>query len=225
MIETALEESRPGSAAADAGDVVENYLRTLKGAVRMNRIEDERIRFYLEHEARIREWAGLEEEVRQFTDRFYRSLQGDLDAALESGEIADDDVESFFDIQAKFWPGLGLRRQDWPKGNEDPDVRLKWSLKWTCFSASANVVCGVRTTVERCRQPFTKEMRPGFPKHNHAWPAYKNVDPPDGRFWEGDNLKKYRDYLVETILRAWHDLAPLVDEAVRSSTQPVPSAA
>ena len=132
---------------------------------------------------------GVEEEIRQFTDRFYRSLQGNLDAALESGEIADDDVESFFDIQAKFWPGLGLRRQDWPKGNEDPDVRLEWSLKWTCFSASANVVCGVRTTVERYRQPFTKEMRPGFPKHNHAWPTYKNVDPPDGRFWEGDNLK------------------------------------
>ena len=53
----------------------------------MNRIEDERIKFYLEHEARIREWAGLEAEVCKFVDRFYRSLKGDLDAALRSGRI------------------------------------------------------------------------------------------------------------------------------------------
>ena len=62
----------------------------------MNRIEDERIKFYLEHEARIREWAALKGEVSAFVDRFYRSIRGDLDAALGSGKIADEDVESFF---------------------------------------------------------------------------------------------------------------------------------
>ncbi len=34
----------------------------------MNRIEDERIKFYLQHEARIREWAGLEAEAREFVN-------------------------------------------------------------------------------------------------------------------------------------------------------------
>lgn len=29
----------------------------------MNRIEDEQVKFYLEHEARIREWAALERQV------------------------------------------------------------------------------------------------------------------------------------------------------------------
>ena len=53
----------------------------------MNRVEDERIRFYLEHEARIREWAGLEAEVREFANRFYRSIKGDLDAAVSSGQV------------------------------------------------------------------------------------------------------------------------------------------
>ena len=60
----------------------------------MNRIEDEPIRFYLEHEAQIREWAALEAEVAKFVDRFYRSLKGDVDAALGAGKI--DGVESFF---------------------------------------------------------------------------------------------------------------------------------
>ena len=43
----------------------------------MNRIEDEPIKFYLEHRARITEWAGLEAEVRKFADRFYGSLKDD----------------------------------------------------------------------------------------------------------------------------------------------------
>ena len=51
----------------------------------MNRIENAQIKFFFEHEARIREWAGLETEVIKFVDGFYRSLRADLDAALRSG--------------------------------------------------------------------------------------------------------------------------------------------
>ena len=112
------------------------------------------------------------------------------------------------------WPGLGLRRQDWPEGDEEPDVRLEWSRKSARFSAGGWLVCGVRTNVKRYRAPFTKEARPAFPRSSTWWAAFRYVDPPIGRFWEGDNLKEYRDYLVETILAAWNDLASLVDEAV-----------
>ena len=178
----------------------------------MNRIEDEPIRFYLQHEARIREWAALETEVRTFADRFYRSLKGDMDAALRSGRLAEDDLESFFHEMPSY-RGLVLRRHEWPKGSEDPDVRLEWNRERVRFS-DGDLICGVRTKVERYRQPFTKEARPNYPRQNAWWPAYANVDPPVGRFWEGDNLKEYRDRLVETLLDAWNDLAPLVDEAV-----------
>ncbi len=178
----------------------------------MNRIENEQIKFYFEHEARIREWAGLETEVIKFVDRFYRSLQGDLDAALESGRIADSGVESFLDVAHP--AGLGLRRQDWPTGGGNPDVRLEWWPKTVCFPPHGSLICGVRTNVKEYRPPFTKEARPAFPLQSPWWPAYKDVEPPDDKFWEGDNLKKYRHYLVETILQAWKDLAPLVDEAV-----------
>lgn len=179
----------------------------------MNRIEDERIRFYLEHEARIREWAGLEADVREFVNRFYRSIQDDLDAAVNSGQVVDDGVESFFEENGD-WPGLGLRRRDWPKGGDDPDVRLEWNRKSARFSPDENLVCGVRTTEYRYRPPFSKEKCPAFPYRNSSWPAYARVDPPVGRFWEDENLKDYRSYLVQTILKAWGDLAPLVDEAV-----------
>ena len=179
----------------------------------MNRIEDERIKFYLEHQARIREWAGLEAEVRKFADRFYCSLMDDLDVALGGGQIADDNVESFF----KEYPdyrGLGLRRHDWPKSDEDPDVRLEWHRKSVGFSDADHLICGVRTSLEHYRYPFAKERRSNHPKQTDWWPAFTNVDPPVGRFWEGEKLQEYRDHLVETIIRAWKDLAPLVDEAV-----------
>ena len=184
----------------------------------MNQIEDERIKFYLEHQARIREWAGLETEVRKFADRFHCSLKDDLDAALESGRIADDDVESFFHEYPDY-RGLGLRRHDWPGGNEDPDVRLEWHRARVCFSDGDHLICGVRTKLEHYRQPFTRERCPNHPNQNAVWwPAFTNVGPPGGEFWEGDNLRRYRDRLVDTIVKAWENLAPLVDEAVGHPT-------
>ena len=176
----------------------------------MNRIENEQVKFFLEHEARIREWVALEGEVSKFVDRFYRSLKDDLDAALGREGIKDG-VRSFL-IEGD-WPGLGLRRQDWP-GSDDPVVRLEWSRKNAFFPPHGSLYCGVSTSVESYRSPFTKEARPAYPQSSRWWPAYRSLDPPKDRFWEDDNLKEYRDYIVETILEAWKDLAPLVDEAV-----------
>ena len=178
----------------------------------MNSIENEQIKFYFEHAERIREWANLETEAKKFVDRFYRSLKGDLDAALIDGRIADSDVESF--LVGGNWPGVGLRRQGWPAGDDDPDVRLEWSGKSPLFPPHGWLICGVRTNVKDYRPPFNKEARPDFPRQTPSWPAHKDVEPPVGRYWEGDSLKEYRAYLVETILTAWRDLAPLVDEAV-----------
>lgn len=178
----------------------------------MNSIKNERIKFFLQHEERIREWADLETEVIKFADRFYRSLKGDIDAAIRSGEIDGDGVESF--LSGEGYTGLCLRRQDWPKSSENPQVRLEWHTKRTGFRSNGSLVCGVRTTVEEYRLQFTKEARPAYPNQNSWWPAYRNVEPPAGKFWEGDNLKEYRNYLVTTIVNAWKDLAPLVDQAV-----------
>ena len=180
----------------------------------MNQIEDERIKFYLKHEARIREWAGLEPEVREFVNRFYRSIESDLDEAVRVGKIADDGIELFFVEEHKGWPGLGLRRHDWPKGDEAPDVRLEWNRRSARFSRDEQLICGVRTTEERYKQHFIGELCPDYPHRSAWWAVYTHVEPPGGEFWEGENLKEYRRYLVETILKAWKDLAPLVDKAV-----------
>jgi len=130
----------------------------------MNRIEDERVRFFLEHEERIREWAALKDEVSKFVHRFYRSLKGDLDAALKSGRIAEDGVRSFR-VGGK-WPGLGLRREGWPTGKDDPDVRLEWFRKSALFPPSGSLYCGVRTNVESTGRPSPTRLVP--PIHDPA---------------------------------------------------------
>ena len=174
----------------------------------MNSIENEQIKFYFQHEARIREWANLKTEVFKFVDRFYCSLKDDLDAALRSGRIADDGVESFLHEGR-----LGLRRQGWPRREQRVDVRLGWDRKrgfpplprgWVACGAFGNGL----------EEAFPKEASPAFPHQSLPWVAYKHLDPPADRFWDGDNLKEYRRYVVETILEAWKDLAPLVDKAV-----------
>ena len=173
----------------------------------MNRIENEQIKFFFQHEAQIREWAKLVTEANKFMDRFYRSLKGDLDAALGSGSIAADGVESFLYDGA--WPSLGLLRQDW---REKANVHLGWKRN-ASFPPHGQLYCGVYISDKKYRNPFTKEACPDYPKRSELYPAYKDVKPPD-RFWEDDEFKKFRGDLVETILTTWKDLAPLVDEAI-----------
>lgn len=178
----------------------------------MNRIDDEPIRFYLEHQDRIREWATLEAQVREFADRFYRSLKTDLETALGSDRVKDDDVELFFDEEGN-WPGIALRRQSWPTADEDPDVRLQWDRRNVRFAADGDLYVGIRAKARR--EVFTREALPNYPERATPWwPVWLTIEGPSGRFWEGDGLKEYRHRVVDTVLSAWDDLAPLVDEAV-----------
>lgn len=118
----------------------------------MNRIKDERIKFYFQHEERIREWANLETEVNEFVDGFYRSLKDDLDAALRSGGIADDGVESFRSGGNR--PGLCLRRRTWPSGDDGVYLKLEWYRK-AGFPPNGELDCGVVTNVKWTCPVFT----------------------------------------------------------------------
>ncbi len=179
----------------------------------MNRIEDERIRFFFKHEARIREWMRLEAQVHKFVHRFYRSLQRDLDAPLRDGRINDKGVESFY--SRSDYPKVGLRRQEWLGRGKTPSVAMEWHRKKALFPPRGYLCFGVQWTGKVESWPFDRKDHPDFPKKGVYWPAFtSSKQAPKHGFWEGDKLKHYRKTLVKTMLTAWKELAPLVDKAI-----------
>lgn len=185
----------------------------------MNRIKSERIKFYLEHEEQIQEWANIKKEANELADKFYRSLQESLRGVLETRRM--NDVESFVedDEGAKDWPTIGLRRRGWLEEDNAPDVRLQWHKRNTGFGSGEGPYCGVRANQEEYGR-FFESCKESYPKKGSMW-RYREIDVRDGRperYWEADSLSEYRQFLIDELLRAWCDFAPLIDKAVSNGS-------
>lgn len=200
----------------------------------MNCIDDERIKFYLKHQDRIKEWAAIKNEVNEFAHRFYLSLRDDINGAIT--ENPDWEAESCVrrDENTK-WPFVGLRRTTWPykPGEFSPKIVMEWHRPGTGFSGW--LVCGVHVGdhVEEPKRfdlcvdsdgrrkvvpsaPVLKE----YPKGpNPSWFKYRSLESPHPGFWEGDGLVEYRKQLLDQLLKAWTDLAPLMDKAAKRADE------
>lgn len=181
----------------------------------MNRIKNERVKFYLEHEEQIEEWASIKKEAHELADKFYRSLLESLRCALKARRMKD--VKSFIEDDGgdKKWPTIGLRRDSWSHDDEAPDVRLQWHQRDTGFGSGSGPYCGVRASQGEYGQ-FFENCKELYPKKSPMW-RYRDIDVRDGRperYWEADSLSEYGQFLIDELLKAWHDLAPLIDEAV-----------
>ena len=190
----------------------------------MRRIEDERIKFYLKHRQQIEEWLMVGQEVLpKFAPEFYASLLDDLCTEVrKSGSNVNIHKHVFGDK----WQSEAIRlcRQCWP---EAVSVELGWHRKGpgpsqvNFSSGQQGVWCGIWASEPYFEQLSNKRQKtPEYPKRWHSagsgQPMYKIIDPPSGNFWEGNNLEEYGHDVIKTVLKAWCDLAPLVDEAVRS---------
>lgn len=189
----------------------------------MKRIEDERIKFYLKHRRYIEEWANTRNDLCEFVHEFYWSLVDELQVAFEAcDDIAGDELSIRADDTWKDWPGIVLRRTDWPRGQDDPAVRFQWRRGKgyeADFSPGRTPTCGVRAPNHH--EHFSSEScREDYPNRSNHWPVYDYVEVPQGEFWEGDNIATHRKHVIELILNAWRDLAPLVDEALDRAREP-----
>lgn len=191
----------------------------------MKRIEDERIRFYLKHRQQIEEWAGVgEKDLPKFAHEFYTSLERGLrDQAQNCETFAGIEIKLFYN--GPNWPCISLRRHGWPQGEEDPFVCLEWTHNrqhQVNFSQNQLLVCGIRAKKGDRHREALPQRHVDYPDggiEDQWWPMRRKVDPPVGNFWEGNGLEEYGNYVVQTVLNAWRDLAPLVDESY-AQTQP-----
>ena len=51
------------------------------------------------------------------------------------------------------------------------------------------------------------------------YPMFRYLPHPEGNLWEDDQLEAYGQSVIQAVLKAWCDLAPLVNEAVSQSSQ------
>lgn len=185
----------------------------------MKQIEDERIRFYLEHRQQIEEWATVgTKDLPQFAYEFYASLRGDICKKVPDDAIVGDVSEP---------PGnsalFRLRRRNWPA--EGPAVELGWWHKGRIdFSPKDYVWCGLYADQNSPYWQYFCDAggRPettGYPKKEKDYPMFRYLPLPEGNFWKDAQLEKYGQSVIQAVLKAWSDLAPLVDEAVASHNQ------
>ena len=196
----------------------------------MNRIDDERIKFYLEHEDRIKEWVAIKKEVAEFAHRFYLSLRDDIDKAICQECLSPNwEAESCVrrDENSQ-WPFVGLRRTTWPykAGEFSPKIVMEWHR--TLRFSPRNPWCGAHighveepTQFNPCvdsdgRENIPPDVLKKYKKGaDPSWFRWRYLQPPDPNFWKDDGLVEYRKQLLKQLLEAWTDLAPLMDEAAK----------
>lgn len=204
----------------------------------MNCIDDERIKFYLEYEDRIKEWAAIGKDVPEFAHRFYLSLQADVDDEIRKKNWEARSCVRPEDCKYSKWPYVGLRRTTWPHSDADgefsPKIVIEWLKSSTGFSPG-HLVCGVQIgeeVEESKRFDLCKDSQgrrkvvPAVPVLDEypegptdSWFRYRRLERPDPGFWKDDGLAKYRKYLLDQLCKAWTDFALLMDEAAERARE------
>ena len=106
---------------------------------------DERVLFYLEHQARIEEWKNLHGDVCKAADTFFRSLSKPLKERVS--EWRDGSPEMIAALNTDGNPRFMIRDMDWPISNErEPLVRL--ALEWTVGGSFTESFTGIQVNME-----------------------------------------------------------------------------
>jgi hypothetical protein len=192
----------------------------------MNRIEDERLKFYLHHQDLIDIWAGLAKLVPAQAHDFLVRCKGDLERlALELGA----DVECLYWDDDKF-PLYGFFRPDWkvaPKKSHADwptvGVGVQWYRPKVAFKGANAPWIGVWFFTEvkprdelldafhsRCDKP-----REGFTRRDPWGAAVKQVSPPNEAYW--DDLTPFKRAILDSIRLAWRHYSDDIPKIIRTT--------
>lgn len=191
----------------------------------MNRIEDDRILFYLRHQHRIDEWTALAKEASEVADQFLRSFEGD--AAALAAELGPD-VRLFASLNEPY-PKLLLCRPGWFPAGEDAEVpRLGIGLEWQRSAVSfagRGKTAYVGTWVQfqmpggaALQSAMSRAARDsGLVKEHRLetariwWPTYR-WEPAAGEYW--NDLASYRAQLLAAMRFFWTMFEPIAREII-----------
>ena len=185
----------------------------------MKPLDDERIKFYLKNRQQLEEWLAVKTDLSTFAHAFYASLRDDICNRVPDGVVVGEMSETADGSRI-----FRLRRRDWPQ--EGPAVELGWWHRdGMDFSPKDWVWCGLWAAEKSPYWQFIFDARErpgtkGYPVRKKSYPEYlmfRYLRHPDGNLWENEQLEAYGQSVITTVLEAWDDLAPLVDEAISHS--------
>lgn len=189
----------------------------------MKQIDDERIRFFLMHQALIEQWSRIEDDARAVCQEFLWSLEGDIKALANR---LDDNVRVYKDDKSTS-PKLFLYRESWrldPEKAAPPvGIGIEWLLNnvgfkdrlpfvglWKNELLSFTEV--LREELAMATKDIARDEKSSKPT---AWFLERTfVAPPNERYW--DHLVPYRNLILEVIESYWSRYASSVDTAIQS---------
>ncbi len=188
----------------------------------MTEIGDARIGFYLENRVVIDEWARLRQEAGDAVYAVFQQLHEKLDG-VASGLPGRPLLAPFLDGP---WPAYALVDRRWPSAEPDHrvpvGVTLEMDRKGLFLGPTVpNVFVGIR--LEKSLAQYSDlhaallRSAEGQSVYDNRptpwWPCWRNVPQATVRWWE--DRQAFEQTLVDALARAWHDLAPVVEQELR----------
>lgn len=184
----------------------------------MNRIEDERVLFYLRHQERIDEWAALAKEASEAAHQFLCSCQDDIvGLAREFGP----DVRSFVSLDESY-PKIFLYRSAWLLDRDSPRaaIGVAWQRSRLSFSGHGkSAFSGVWVDYRgeggpKLHGAMGRAFKEAGLLKEHKletqwnwWPAYR-WEPAQGEYWT--DLSQYRAQIIDSVRFFWKTFEPIV---------------
>lgn len=192
---------------------------------------DPKVRFYLEHRARIDEWAALEDPARVACNAWLGGFDGRaraLAAQLDSALVISHTEEGVA------WPRVLLHRPAWRAGATSPEVAiaLEWERVRVALDAPKQApYVGVRVRFDHAPHgpKLSADLKARFTRHgllaggrtSTVWyPLFaRMVAPP--KFW--DDPEPYAAAILDALRKTWQECAPLID--LQLAETPLPALA
>ncbi len=183
----------------------------------IDRIDDQRIAFYLRHQEMIETWTAVRREVAEFAHRFYLSVSDNLS---ELAAASGPDVAVW--VRDGSSSNVGLYKDAW-RHNGIPLIAfaLEWNARSTFVDGPriAGLRVGTDTEQGRSLRPFVGDQvrairaERGFGRRSNMWPAYRDMPrPAESSYWE--ELTPFRTILVSEVTAGWAAFADSADRAI-----------
>lgn len=156
-------------------------------------IEDQRVRFYLDHFAQIEEWAALRKEAVSLLHEAFLTLADSIVTALDGRQ---DLLVRTADLEEGGYPRVILERPDWRGSGEDTapyGIALEWERAVLNRQGQLLLYVGVRGNPDHPRYAATSDMvreaargwkrtlGTGWGGTSPVWPCFRWIRPSPGQ--------------------------------------------